>query len=370
MARRRGSLVLGSVGAGVFAGAAALAIGTQACGTSSSGTPGGASSSAASTGATTGGASSGSGATGASSGGTGASSGATTSGGSSGASSVDASTGPASSGCGAAALPTPDSIPDAGGFGGSTLPLQRFKIVVGGVTREFILGLPSNYDAQHEYPVVFAWHGAGGTDVQVAWGGTSSFDVFGGFYGLRYLSNQNSKPMLFVSGQGLEGANDAGSGWPNTNGQDVAFTQAMVTWLESNYCVDQAHVFSVGMSYGGIMTNTVGCKMGDVFRAIAPMSGIGPGLGRGAAGCVGQVAAWVAHGSQDTTVPVEAGMASRDYWVQANHCSSTTTPIAPSPCIAYQGCDTGFPVDWCEFDGGHTVVSFEPPGIWSFLSQF
>ncbi len=366
MARRRGSLVLGSVGVGFLASAGALSIATQACGTSSSGAHDGASSSS---GATRSAASSGSVVTsGSPSGSVGASSGGATSGATS-ASSVDASPGQGSGGCGAATLPRPDSIPDGGGFGGSTLPLQRFTLMVGGVEREFILGLPSNYDAQQKYPVVFAWHGAGGTDVQVAWGGTSSFDVFGGYYGLRFLSNQNAKPMIFVAGQGLD-ANDAGSGWPNTNGQDVAFTQAMVTWLESNFCVDPAHVFSVGMSYGGIMTNTVGCKMGDVFRAIAPMSGIGPGFGFGSPGCVGQVAAWVAHGSQDTTVPVEAGMASRDYWAKANHCSSATQPSTPSPCIAYQGCDPGFPVDWCEFDGGHTVVSFEPPGIWSFLQQF
>jgi poly(3-hydroxybutyrate) depolymerase len=275
----------------------------------------------------------------------------------------------AAGGCGQASLPTPDSIPDGGGFGGSTLPLQRFTLDVGGVSREFILGLPDKYNPQQKYPVVFAWHGAGGTDVQVAWGGTSSFDTFGGYYGLRYLSTQASKPMIFVAGQGLS-ANDAGSGWPNTNGQDVALTQAMVTWLESNYCVDEARIFSVGMSYGGIMTNTVGCKLGSTFRAIAPMSGIGPGFGFGSPGCVGQVAAWVAHGSQDPMIAVEAGMATRDYWAQANHCSAATVDASPFPCVAYQGCDPGYPVDWCEFDGGHTVVSFEPPGIWSFLQQF
>jgi poly(3-hydroxybutyrate) depolymerase len=280
----------------------------------------------------------------------------------------DGGSGPGSSGCGAAALPQPASIPDGGGFG-ATLPIQRFNLDVSGTAREFILGLPPNYDANHKYPVVFAWHGRGGTDVQVAWGGSFANDLFGGYYGLRYLSNQANKPMIFVAGQGLD-PNDAGAGWPNTGGQDVAFTQAMVAWLESNFCVDTAHIYSVGMSYGGIMSNTVGCAMGDVFRAIAPMSGSGPGYGFGSPQCKGQVAAWLAHGSQDTTVPTANGQASRDYWAKANHCTSTTMPITPSPCVAYQGCDPGYPVDWCEFDGGHTVVSFEPPGIWAFLQQF
>ena len=233
----RGSLVAGSLGVGAFAALGVLVM-TEACGTSSS--SGNSSSGSATTSAT-------SGATRGSSsvqtGGTsGSSSGAATGSASGSASAIaDAGPGPGSSGCGSASLPAPDSIPDAGGFGGSTLPIQRFKLDVGGVSREFVLGLPARYDSQTKYPVVFAWHGAGGTDVQVAWGGMSSFDTFGGYYGLRYLSTQAGKPMIFVAGQGLD-ANDAGSGWPNTNGQDVAFTQAMVAWLESNFCLDEARI--------------------------------------------------------------------------------------------------------------------------------
>jgi poly(3-hydroxybutyrate) depolymerase len=267
-------------------------------------------------------------------------------------------------------LPQPASIPDASPNGfGSSLPLETFELTVAGVSREFILGLPTNYSSSQAYPVIFAWHGQGGTDLQIAWGGTSANDIFGGYYGLRYLSNHDAKPFIFVAGQGLN-PNDAGAGWPNTNGEDVAFTQAVVAWLQANFCVDTAHIYSVGMSYGGIMSNTVGCQMGDVFRAIAPMSGFGPAGFGAAPSCKGHVAAWVAHGSQDTTIPIDSGMGSRDYWAKANHCSTTTAAIDPAPCVAYQGCDMGYPVDWCEFDAGHTVVSFEPPGIWTFLQQF
>lgn len=354
--------------------AGVLALETQACGTGGSASPGNGSSAAGPAGATasqasTSNASGSSGAPGSGS--------SNESGGSAGASdasapaSGDGATAPKSSGCGAASLPVPAFIPDGGGYGGTTLPLQAFTLDVdgGGGARQFVLGLPANYDANQAYPVVFAWHPAGGTDVEVAWGGTSSFDIYGGYYGLRYLSVQNSVPMIFIAGQGLN-PNDAGTGWPNTDGEDVAFARAMVAWLESNYCVDESRIFSVGFSYGAIMSNTVGCQMGNVFRAITPMDGLGPGYGFGSPGCVGQVGAWVAHGSQDTTIPIEAGLATLTYWLQANHCSATTVPTSPSPCVAYQGCDPGYPVDWCEFDGGHEMVDFEPPGVWTFLQQF
>jgi poly(3-hydroxybutyrate) depolymerase len=117
------------------------------------------------------------------------------------------------------------------------------------------------------------------------------------------------------------------------------------------------------MSYGGIMSNTLGCSMGDTFRAITPQSGSGP---RGT--CVGQVAVWISHGNADDTVAFTQGTASRDFWLKANHCGITTTPANPSPCVSYEGCDPGKPVTWCEFDGGHVIQNWAPQGIWNFLS--
>jgi polyhydroxybutyrate depolymerase len=227
---------------------------------------------------------------------------------------------------------------------------------VGGMTRQYILTLPKNYDATKRYKLVFGWHGLGGTAAQVATD----------YYGLEPQANNGT---LFVAAQGLQTTNSVGSGpgWANVNGQDVAFAKALYAKLQGQLCFDENRVFSVGMSYGGIMSDTVGCAMGDVFRAIAPMSGAGPG---GKASCVGQVAVWSSHGNNDTTVPTAQGEASRDYWVKANHCAMTSKPVDPSPCIAYDGCDADYPVTWCEFDGGHVEPPFASKAIWAFFSQF
>jgi poly(3-hydroxybutyrate) depolymerase len=220
--------------------------------------------------------------------------------------------------------------------------------------REYIVKVPAGYDTNRPYRLIMTWHGLGGTAAQVA-GGRGPY---GGYYGLDALAGGSA---IFVSGQGL--GPDGGAGWPNTGGQDVNFTRALVDWLKKNYCVDNARIFSVGMSYGGIMSNTLGCSMGDVFRAITPQSGSGP---RGT--CVGQVAVWISHGNADETVAFTQGTASRDFWLKANHCGATTTPASPSPCVSYEGCDQGKPVTWCEFDGGHVIQNWAPQGIWNFLS--
>ena len=251
---------------------------------------------------------------------------------------------------------------------------QKLTIVVGGKTREYVVGIPSDYSPTKRYPLVFAWHGLGGTGDQVAQGGTRAGEIYNGYYGLRYASTQAGKPMLFVAGQGLPAANsDSGTdyGWRNTNGEDIAYTKAVLAWMDQTYCVDADSIFSIGFSYGGIMSNTVGCSMGDAIRAIAPFSGGGPGFGGpSSTTCTGQVAAFLGHGISDPTVSLSTGQSSRDFWLKANHCGTTTTPIEPSPCVEYQGCDADYPVVWCEFDGVHEVKSLETTGAWAFFQRF
>lgn len=227
----------------------------------------------------------------------------------------------------------------------------------------FIVAVPDDYDANKPHKLVFAWHGLGGMASQIAGG-----FVGRGFYG---LESRAMGSTIFVAGQGLDTSNAVGSGpgWDNMGGRDVAFTAAMLEWLRTNYCIDNDRIFSVGMSYGGIMSNTVGCALGDDFRAIAPIAGMGPG-GFGGATCTGQVAAWIAHGNMDNVVQYSSGEGSRDHWVESNHCDSTSMAAGSNGCVAYDGCDEGHPVVWCEFDGRHTVPSFASEEIWAFFSQF
>ena len=57
--------------------------------------------------------------------------------------------------------------------------------------------------------------------------------------------------------------------------------------------------------------------------------------------------------------------------LQTNGCSDQTTPIDPSPCVAYQGCQEGYPVIWCEQEGvGHAIPSYGSTTIAEFFQQF
>jgi len=183
-----------------------------------------------------------------------------------------------------------------------------------------------------------------------------------------YQLNSKIPDAIYVTPQGLD-AGSNGAGWQNTNGVDIEFTKGMLADVQGKYCVDNSRIFSVGFSYGGMMSFAVGCEMSDVFRAIAPMSGAlysdpqckgtGP-----------HVAMWGSHGTSDTVVPIDNGRAARDKILAQNHCGTTTQPVDPSPCVKYDGCDPGYDVTWCEWDGPHGIPSFGSAAIAAFFKQF
>ncbi len=227
----------------------------------------------------------------------------------------------------------------------------RRTINVNGLNREYVLDIPSNYNQNNPYKLVFGWH----------WRGGSANDVVGqGYYGMKSLSNNTA---IFVAPDRAAGTD----GWTNANGRDIAFLQSMLTQLKSSLCIDESRIFSTGWSYGGMMSFAVGRELPTTLRAIAPVSGafLTPHVDSGSA-----TAAWIAHGNNDTVVSQSSGAQARDAYLRANGCSNTTVPVQPSPCVEYQNCSSGKPVVWCSFNGGHSQPSFYSSGAWNFFNRF
>jgi polyhydroxybutyrate depolymerase len=238
------------------------------------------------------------------------------------------------------------------GCGATNPPASgTYMITVDGAARQYILTLPDGYDRNHPYRLILAFHGHMYTAQSVADGGPPGS---GPYYG---IESEAKGSAIFIAPQAI------GSGWSST---DLDFVNAMVSGTEAQLCVDQGRVFATGFSMGAIMTITIGCGEGDVFRAIAAMSGQISGS------CSGShpIAYWASHGMSDPTIPIANGQAARDKFVSIDKCASTTAAADANGCLAYQGCLAGDPVVWCPFDGVHEPPPFAGPAIWSFLSQF
>jgi poly(3-hydroxybutyrate) depolymerase len=228
--------------------------------------------------------------------------------------------------------------------------VQDKTIQVAGTDRTYVLAVPDSYDPGTPLPLVFAWHGAGGDGKLARL-----------YFGVEQASNGGA---IFVYPDGLE-VNGA-TGWDLAiDGPDVSLFDAIVGETTQTYCIDPARVFSTGHSFGGFFTNSLGCARANVLRAIAPVSGGGPFSNN----CSGALAAWLTHGTADTTVPFTNGEDSRDHWLAADGCAASTQATNPPPCVAYDGCQAGTAVHWCAHDGGHEWPSFAADAIWDFFAS-
>lgn len=244
------------------------------------------------------------------------------------------------------------------GKAGVTTGVQNKQITVGAEARTYVLYIPTGYSADTPMPLLFAWHGLGGS-------GSLARQYF-------RIEQAAANKAVIVYPDALPLANQGNqTGWNlSATGNDVAFFDAMLKEVTSSLCVDSNRIFSAGHSFGAMMTNALGCYRGDVLRAIAPVAGSPPNT-RGGSSCAGEVAVWLAHGENDTTVNyMTSGIPSRDFWLMRNGCMMTSQATTPAPCVAYDGCRDELPVHWCVHQNAHDWPSFAGAGIWAFFSSF
>jgi polyhydroxybutyrate depolymerase len=223
-------------------------------------------------------------------------------------------------------------------------PCATFSEVTVGRDRRVYLVVTPGGEAAKPRALVFVLHGLDATPAEVR-------ELMG-----RGLERAAGSAAVFVYP-------DGNGGWPDQQGRDVAFFDAVRAKVSAEVAVDR--VFVTGFSFGGEMANTLACARGGVIRAIAPLSA---GC-RQVRDCVGgPVAAWMANGTQDTIAPADHAEAFGERWRRASGCAATRQATSPASCQAYDGCSPSHPVHVCAFPGGHEVQAWEPAAVWAFFS--
>jgi poly(3-hydroxybutyrate) depolymerase len=225
------------------------------------------------------------------------------------------------------------------------------ELDVDGQTRSFELSLPPDYDPGKTYPLVFALHGLGGYGLLAK-----------SYFGLQWsaaseaiLVYPDALPLQLFGFQ---------AGWElSPYGYDFDFFDALYAHLAASLCVDLDRVFATGHSFGGYMSNSLGCYRSEVLDAIAPVAGGPPAYG----GCGAPIGVWLTHGSADATVVLSEGKSALARWRTTNGCSAESEDTSPSPCVAYKGCARE--LHWCEHTGGHEWPDFAPGAIWDFFAS-
>jgi polyhydroxybutyrate depolymerase len=288
-----------------------------------------------------------------------------------------AGSGPDAGGGGAAGTGAAGTNGASGTADGGTMPSTgcgkpaglmsgRASIDVAGKMREYILAVPSNYDQNRPYRLIFGWH---------PWGGSAQQIASGGYFGLSSVINGQA---ILVAPEGQDFQNN-GLGWGNANGEDIAFLHAMVDRFSAQLCIDQSRMFSTGFSFGAMFSFTLACTEMSMMRAIAPMAGNATTSGR-CENSTRSVATMAFIGVDDTLLAGHRQAV--QIFVQRNGCSAQTMPVQsswcdgigssfqPCSCVEYQGCKAGYPVISCEYKAGHRFAPSAGATLWNFFSQF
>ena len=117
----------------------------------------------------------------------------------------------------------------------------------GGLTREYILYVPSSYNGSTQVPLLFNFHG---------FGGTSSAHMTSA--DMHTLSESQIFLLVYPQGSSMSGYshwNAAQLGGDNkSSADDVGFVEAMITSISSSYQVNSNRIYACGYSNGGMMS--------------------------------------------------------------------------------------------------------------------
>lgn len=234
-------------------------------------------------------------------------------------------------------------------------------IFSGGLTRTYLLHVPTGYQASSSAAVVLDFHGHGSNASQQEHRS-----------GMSLLSDQQG--FIAVYPQGVVGP-DGRTGWATGAGEspqvnDVLFVSDLLNHLQAIVCIDPRRIYATGFSNGGGMTNVLACTLAGRLAAFAPVSGSYPPY---PGGChpVRPVPILEFHGTADPIVPSK-GNARKRYppiltWLQG---WATRDGCTRGPMVFYKQANvTG--LEWTDCQGNATVIHYRIQGeghIWPHVT--
>ena len=136
-------------------------------------------------------------------------------------------------------------------------------MIYDGNARDYIVYIPASYDGSSPYPLLFSFHGGGGT--------SSGF-----------INTNDMRPIADTAGfiaiypQAAIDPDDGSFSWlhkaPTTH-NDIFFIEAIIDTLSNQYMIDNHRVYACGYSEGGIFSYELGCRLNNRIAAFSSVSG-------------------------------------------------------------------------------------------------
>ena len=230
------------------------------------------------------------------------------------------------------------------------------NLMVGDLNRHYVLRMPSNYDPETPWPLIFALHGNGGNP--------GYWDQIGGDRDIRTAFGEEAILIIPEANNNAWRDYDADpSTWPAGMELELDFFDDVYQLAQDELCIDTTNVFSMGFSGGGSFSGVLGCRR-DYIRAIAVGGSV---IYFEEADCTETPAAWITIGDQELTAGREAF---RDFFRDHAGCADTSMPGDPMGCVDYDGCGPDTPVIFCSHPAGHVWPTIGTDATKAFFQGF
>ena len=136
-----------------------------------------------------------------------------------------------------------------------------------GINREYVLYIPESYDTTLTYPLLFNFHG---------YGGTATDHMYSADF--RPIADTANFILVYPQGLALDGGqshwNTAETGEDNkSNVDDFGFIESLIDEISSEYNINQNKIYACGYSNGSGFSFSIACHLNKI-AAIASISGL------------------------------------------------------------------------------------------------
>lgn len=244
----------------------------------------------------------------------------------------------------------------------------------------FIIDIPSNYNKDNPYRLIFGNHCMGGSAARVAEAekGTAGDDL-SGFYSIKTMATKENVQNIYVA---LQGNGDGTWNGPS----DYTFWSDVLKHVETNLCVDTTRRFVAGFSFGAMFSYALSLQYPERIRAVATYAPANWNFHQPTNRKI-PIAYYQAHGTNDGLCKwvnndgmKQGGKYCLMQHVQDNGCTGEPKITTGSTHVTteFTGCKEGYPVKFSSFQGGHQAVHSDPgtnfswieKETWQFFKQF
>ncbi len=261
----------------------------------------------------------------------------------------------------------------------SAIKSGTYTISSAGLSRQYIIDIPTSYDMNHPYRLIFGMHCYGSNMQGVA---------NDKYYQLKRLADSAKNYCIFVA------PNGNGSGTPlwDQGQKDHTFFDDMLKLFKENLCVDTTRVFCCGFSYGAMFTYSLSTNHQKQLRAVACYAPANWNIWL-PTDTHEPIAYMSTTGISDPNCPLvhDSTLKQGGKYCALGHATDNgctipaTVPIWTSGnhfLYEFQGCKAQYPVKFYTFNGGHQAgpmdgasgdnssKSWIPGETWKFFMQF